>query len=153
MDEKILKKIIEIMEFIYLNPEKYTKEEIKEKLKLSDGDWEGFSQFALGGDREAFAHELEKKRVKLTQLGVREYHNLVAGKKGLEFNETLAYATGMLAVGTFLLVLFAAGQYYFTVPEQHRGLAFSISIIIGMGGIGAMIVIMFTYFNKKFFKK
>lgn len=70
-DEK-LDKILEIMEFIYINSEKYTEKEIKKELKLSNDEWELFTQFAVS----KFAHTPSENKFKLTQEGTKEYHEL-----------------------------------------------------------------------------
>ena len=61
-----LSKILKMRGFVFLNPEKYTEEQVKEKF--GEKNYEMFSQFCLGGSAEMQLAGLSGNKLQLTIL-------------------------------------------------------------------------------------
>jgi hypothetical protein len=90
-----ISKIIKIMEFAFLNPEKYEEEFVRKKF--GEKAYNQFSQFCMGGT-EPLARYMVDEKLKLTQKGVREYHKLKSEKSQKEFNRIIAFTAAILAL-------------------------------------------------------
>ena len=99
-----ISKILKIMEFAFLNPERYNEEYVKQRF--GEADYELFSQFCLGGPPDMqLAHYIGKGALKLTQRGVREYHALQSQQTQQYFNRLMLIATITLALSSVALVI------------------------------------------------
>ena len=99
-----LRKILKIMKYALLNPEKYDEDYIKKKFK--EKAYLHFSQFCLGGPSDkALAHYIGTGKLKLTQNGVREYHRLQAEYDQRKFNLLVMIATIVIALSSLIPLL------------------------------------------------
>ena len=99
-----LSKILKILKFALLNPEKYDENYIRKKFRKKD--YEIFSQFCLGGkEDETLAKYIGPDKLKLTQKGVREYHKLQSEQSQKIFNLLMLTATIVLAISSTALVI------------------------------------------------
>ncbi|MFH1685522.1 MAG: hypothetical protein ABH983_04395 [Candidatus Micrarchaeota archaeon] len=101
-------KILEIMRYMLLNPEKYPVAHYEEKF-TKEG-WRIFSQFAMGST-EPYAHELEKQNLKLTALGVREFYRMKKDNAMLKRTDSLTLGNMGLAISTVTLAFVTLLQW------------------------------------------
>lgn len=89
-----MKKILRVMKYLYENPEGVEESKLKEKFSYYDD----FSRFCMGG--EAYAQQFAGDKIRLTQLGVREYHRILAERKQQLFNFLMIVVTLLMAIFT-----------------------------------------------------
>ena len=92
------------MKFALLNPEKYEEEYVIKKF--GEKNYELFSQFCIGGPPNIqLAHYIGPGKLKLTQIGVREYHKLQSEYFQKRFNLLMLIATIILALSSTALAI------------------------------------------------
>lgn len=116
-----IKKIIEIMDYIYLNDEKLKDENILNKFGKEN--FIDFQRYCCGNGIQEFAIKYGKDDIyKLTQYGIIELKELKQEQILLEiqknqtnFNRVLAVATTILALGVVYQIVndFVRAQTYF----------------------------------------
>jgi len=105
-----ISKILKIMEFVLLNPEKYDEAYVKNKF--GEKKYNLFSEFCVGGSQDmSLAHYIGPDKLKLTQRGVREYHKMVSEQTQKRFNLLMLIATSILAISAVLSLLKSVGFF------------------------------------------
>ncbi len=138
-----MKKIVTIAEFIFLNKEKYTEEEIIKKLKITQSDFNLFTQTYS----PEFAITLGENKWALTQDGVNVYLNQKNQLQQAELNKLVTVATIMGGILSLIgiLKLFKINE----LTDINQIFIIGVIIIFIIGVIIIFIIVLRYFFRSQ----